>query len=373
MICLRPSVLVTNLIGPLLSSPNVFPITAVDSGSGRATKFEMKTALDRFKEKQSSEGIPTATFTIEDGISIMLDLGLCCKVQDEEDVYYIPSLIEDTKPIGVWEKTPELTFYRGRRYRVSKETTDIVPPPMFCVLQSRCSALPDYRILLWKNGLKLELHGGLDTAECLVELSSSRRKSVDVVVRCHEGEEAAAKRTWEKVEEVIEAVHKERAPGTPMGWCYLSSQDLQEHKEHVAVYEKNDIENRDPDVRIRTKRSRDGRFPVCRVRDLLFPIRREDGGKFPGDEEKVSKTLIKAVASAGCLKWESICCSLLDTCALKDIKREYTDSSVCLQMVLERWMSENGEGATVGQLMKTCKRSQISRNCIKKDFEDLLI
>ena len=128
--------MVTNLIGPLLSSPNVFPISAVDSSSGRATKFEMKTALDRFEEKQSPEGNPTATFTIENGISIMLHLGLCCKVQDAEDVYYIPSLIEDTKPIGVWDKTPELTFYRGRRYRVSKETTDIVPPPMFCVLQA---------------------------------------------------------------------------------------------------------------------------------------------------------------------------------------------------------------------------------------------
>ena len=108
------------------------------------------------------------------------------------------------------------------------------------------------------------------------------------------------------------------------------------------------------------------------MRDLLFPIRREDGGKFPGDQEKVSKTLIKAVASAGCSRWDVICCKLLDTRAWEDIREIRTDCSVRLQLVLERWVRENGEDATVGQLMKACKRSQISRSSIKKEFEDLL-
>ena len=112
---------------------------------------------------------------------------------------------------------------------------------------------------------------------------------------------------------------------------------------------------------------------LCVERETFsFLFRREDGGKFPGDEEKVSKLLVEAVATVGCLKWENICCKLLDTCALKDIREISTESSVRLQLVLERWVRKHGEGATVGELMKACKRSEISRSCIEKEFEDLL-
>ena len=376
LVCLRPSILVTNLIGPLLSSPDVFPISAVTAASGKATKAEMEKALGRFKEKQELEGNPSATFSISEAISVMLDLGLCCQVQGEEDVFYLPSLIEEVKPKGVWKRLPDLAFYRGRRYRVSNERVDIVPPPLFSVLQSRCSNIPGYCILLWQHGLKLESDGGSDAAECLIEMTDTR-KSIDVIVRCHEGDEKAAKRTISKVKEVIEAVHDERAPGTPMEWCYLSTDDLRDHKQDVAVYKTNTaIEKQRLNERIRAERSRDGGFPMCQVKDLLFPVSRGEDDKeprFPDDDEKASEFLIKAVASAARGKWQNICCELLDTCDLEDIRRKNDESRVCLQIVLELWVRRRGRRATVGRLVKACKRSQISRSCIEDEYEDLFL
>ena len=369
------------MIGPLLSSPKVFPISAVTTASGKATKAQMEKALNRFKEKQESEGNVTGTFSISEAIEAMLDLGLCCQIQGEENVYYIPSLIEEVKPRGVWKKIPDLTFYPGRRYVVSNETTDIVPPPVFALLQSRCSVLSGYRILLWKNGLKLQSDGGPDAAECLIEMTSARRW-IDVVVRCREEDERAAERTLETLKVVIEAVRDERSPGTPMEWCYLSTKDLQDHNQDVAVYKFNTaIEKQRRDERIRAERiyiraehSRGGSFPMCQVKDLLFPVWRGDdeNARFPDAKEKVTKLLMRAVASAGRAEWESICCELLDTCDLKDIKRASDQSRVCLQMALELWVSRRGERATVGRLMKACERSKIARRCIEKEYEDLL-
>ena len=374
MVCLRPSVLVTNLIGPLLSSPNVFPISAVTASSGKATKTQMQKALHRFKEKQESEGNIAATFAIDEAIRVMLDLGLCCSVQGEEDIYYVPSLIEESKPSAVWEKKPELSFYRGRRYRVVNETTDIVPPPVFSILQSRCSVLSGYRLLLWKDGLKLESDGGSDITECLVEITSTR-KSIDVLVRCREGDEGAAESTYAKVKEVTEAVHCERVPGTPMDWCYLSSEELRDHKENVAVYKTSPaIENKRFNDRIRAEQSRCGSFPTCQVKDLLFPVTRDgqESMRFPDDGDKVCNSLIKAVASVGRLEWENICCDLLDTCDLEDIRRASNQSRVCLQKVLELWVSRRGQRATVGRLVRVCERSHVSRRCIEKEYKDFV-
>ena len=260
------------MIGPLLSPPDVFPITAVTTDSGKATKSQIEKALNRFGEKQALEGKPRANFGIDEAITVMLDLGLCCQVQEEENVYYIPSLIKEMKPSGVWKKKPEFSFYRGRKYRVRNVVTDIVPPPVFSVLQSRCSVLSGYCILLWKDGLKLESDGDCHTTECLVEMTAIR-KSIDVVVRCCEGDHIAAETTLTKVIEAIEVVRDERSPGTPMEWCYLSTEDLQEHNEDVAIYNvERDFARLLPDARIRAERGRDGTFPCVRSEIYCFPF-----------------------------------------------------------------------------------------------------
>ncbi|XP_065837858.1 death-associated protein kinase 1-like isoform X2 [Oscarella lobularis] len=375
LVCLRPSVLVTNLIGPLLSAPNVFPISAVTATSGgKATKAQMQKALHRFKEKQESEGNIAATFAIDEAIRVMLDLGLCCKVQGKEDVYYVPSLIEESKPSAAWEKKSELSFYRGRRYRVVNETTDIVPPPVFSIFQSRCSDLSGYRLLLWKDALKLQSDGGTDITECLIEITGAR-KSIDVLVRCREGDERAAESMYAKVKQVVKDVHDERVPGTPMDWCYLSSEDLRDHKENVAVYKiKPAIESKRLNDRVLAEQSRGGSFPTCQVKDLLFPVTREgeESTRFPDDGNKVCNPLIKAVASVGRIEWESICCDLLDICDLEDIKRASNQSRVCLQKVLNLWVIRRGQRATVGRLLKACERSKISRSFIEKGYEDFV-
>ena len=172
---------------------------------------------------------------------------------------------------------------------MGNKKTDIVPPPMFSAMQSQCSVLTNYRILLWKDGLKLESHGGLDAAECLVEITSTSRKSIDVLVRCRKGDEAAAERTLEKVKEIIEAVRDEIAPGIPMGWCYLLSYDLQEHEQNVAVYERSDVENRRREEHIRAEEKRDDSFPTYQVKDLLFPILQKEGEQFPGDRSCIEE------------------------------------------------------------------------------------
>ena len=184
----------------------------------------MEKALHRLKGKQESEGNIAATFAIEEAIRVMLDLGLCCSVQGKEDVYYVPSLIEELKPSAVWEKKPKLSFYRGRRYRVVNETTD--------------------------------------------------------------------ESTYDKVKEVTEAVHSERVPGTPMDWCYVSSEELRDHKENVAVYKTIVlplIENKRFNDRVRAEQSRGGSCPTCQVKDLLFPVTRDgqESTRFPDDGDKV--------------------------------------------------------------------------------------
>ena len=160
-----------------------------------------------------------------------------------------------------------------------------------------------------------------------------------------------------------------------MDWCYLSSEDLRDHKENVAVYKTNPaIESKRLNDLVLAERSRGRQLSHVSSKDLLFPVTREgeESTRFPDDEDKVCNPLIKAIASLCRIEWESICCDLLDICDLEDIKRASNQSRVCLQKVLNLWVIRRGQRATVGRLLKACERSKISRSFIEKGYEDFV-
>lgn len=89
-----------------------------------------------------------------------------------------------------------------------------------------CSRLSHFSV---RNGFKLHSDGSPDAVECLIEMTRARRW-IDVVVRCREGDEIAAKRTLETLQVVIEAVRDEKSPGTPIDrGCYLANIDKKDH------------------------------------------------------------------------------------------------------------------------------------------------
>ena len=172
-IYLQPSVLVTNLLGPILSDPKEFYIHAVDDDTGRVNREDIEVALELFQDKQREQSLPCVSFTVDEAIQVMLDLHLICQIEgkDGPHSYHVPCLIKESKPAGVWEKEGKMVVYRGRRYRVSHPKTDVIPPPLFPVLQSRCTAISGYRMNLWKDGFTLEASGPSHLVECLVEIT----------------------------------------------------------------------------------------------------------------------------------------------------------------------------------------------------------
>ena len=304
----------------------------------------------------------------------MLDLHLICQIEgkDGPHSYHVPCLIKELKPAGVWEKRDDMVVYRGRRYRVSHPETDVIPPPLFPVLQSRCAAISGYRMILWKDGFKLEVSGQSHLVECLVEITNEDDcDAVDVIVRCSKGGECVAKDTLEDVKRTVESVRGDKANGTPMEWCYLDSDDLENLSSEVAVYERNDVKScKNRTALVKATKARDATYPCIRISRLRLPRRIRDGepehgGHFPDDDDVVSEDLIKVISSVASSKWEDICCDLLSAKAMTEIRRWNHSNKVSLALALEKWKTGSEQQLPlVKRVLLACKNSDISKRVI---------
>ena len=375
-IYLQPSVLVTNLLGPILSDPDEFyVIRAVKDDTGRVNREDIEVALELFQDKQRERNLPCVSFTVDEAIRVMLGLDLICQIEgkDGPHSYHVPCLIKELKPAGVWEKRDDMVVYRGRRYRVSHPETDVIPPPLFPVLQSRCAAISGYRMILWKDGFKLEASGQSHLVECLVEITNDN-DAVDVIVRCSKGGECVAKDTLEDVTRTVELVRSDKANGTPMEWCYLDSDDLENLSSEVAVDERDDVKSCKSNTAIvKARRVRDVTYPCIRIIRLRLPRRIRDGepehgGRFPADDDVVCKELIAAVCSGASSKWEEICCFLLSAEAVTEIRRGNHSNKVSLALALEKWTTET-EQPLVKKVLLACTESSISKRVIQDKYK----
>ena len=375
-IYVQPSVLVTNLLGPILSDPDEFYISAVNNDTGRVNREGIEVALELFHEKQLERNRPCVSFAVDDAIPVMVTLDLICKIEgkDGPHSYHVPCLIKESKPARVWEKRDDMVVYRGRRYRVCQPKTDVIPPPLFPVFQSRCAAIAGYRMILWKNGFKLEASGQSHLVECLVEITNEN-DAVDVIVRCSKGGECFAKAMLKDVKRTVESVRSDKANGTSMEWCYLDSNDLQNHSSEVAVYERVDVAQsiKDSAVIVKARKVRDGTYPHIRISSLRFPrlIRDGDpehGAGFPADDDVVCRDLIVAICSEASSKWEEICCFLLSAETVEEIRRGNHSNKVSLQRALEKWMADT-EQPLVKKVLLACTESCISKRVIQEKYK----
>ncbi|XP_065839734.1 death-associated protein kinase 1-like isoform X2 [Oscarella lobularis] len=383
-IYLQPSVLVTNLLGPILSDPDKFYIIrAVKNDTGRVKRENIKIALELFQEQQRKRNRPFVSFTVDEAIQVMLDLHLICQIEgkDGPHSYHVPCLIKESKPARVWEKRDDMVVYRGRRYRVSHPETDVIPPPLFPVLQSRCAAISRCRMILWKNGFTLEASGQSHLVECLVEITNEN-DAVDVIVRCWKGGERFAKDMLEDVKRIVESVRNDKANGTPMEWCYLDSDDLQNHSSDVAVYELDDIRRCESSIDIvYARNARDGVYPHIEISRLHLPPRTRDGepqhqGHSPTDivckdlivanKTDIQKTYKEVKSShrvetptevkAVGMKVKSPDAQELELkdyeIAAFDQKKEYRDQA---QAMLDAWANAHYKKATRRRLIKAMK------------------
>ena len=377
-IYLQPSVLVTNLLGPILSDPDEFYIIrAVKDDTGRVNQEDIEVALELFQDKQRERNLPCVSFTVDEAIRVMLDLHLICQIEgtDGPHSYHVPCLIKELKPTGVWEKDGKMVVYRGRRYRVSHPETDVIPPPLFPILQSRCAAILGYRVILWKDGFKLEASGQSHLVECLVEITNEADcDAVDVIVRCSKGGECVAKDTLEDVKRTVESVRGDKANGTPMEWCYLDSDDLENLSSEVAVYERVDVKScKSGTAIVKARRIRDATYPCIRIIRLRLPRRIRDGEpehgvRFPAADDVVCKDLISAISSGASSEWEDICTSLLSGEAMMEIRRGNHSNKVSLALALEKWTTET-EQPLVKKVMLACTESSISKRVIQEKYK----
>ncbi|XP_065839873.1 uncharacterized protein [Oscarella lobularis] len=374
-IYLQPSLLVTNLLGPILSDPDEFYISAVDDDTGQVNRDHIGVALELFQEKQWERDLPCASFTADEAIRVMLDLDLICQIEgkDGPHSYHVPCLIKESKPARVWEKRDDMVVYRGRRYRVSHPKTDAIPPSLFPVLQSRCAAISGYRMILWKDGFKLEVSGESHFVECLVEITSEN-DAVDVIVRCSKGGELVAKNTLEDIKRTVESVRSDKANGTPMEWCYLGSDNLESHSSEVAVYDRADVKSCKSNTAIvKARKARDATYPHIRINRLRFPHRIRDGdlkhgGRFPPEDSVVTEDLIAAISSGASSKWEEICCVLLSAEVMMEIRRENHSNKVSLQLALEKWKAKT-EDPLVKKVLLACTESSVSKRIIEGRYK----
>ena len=367
--------LVSNLLGPILSDPEEFYIHAVDDNTGRMKREDIKEALDLFQEKQREQSRPFVSFTVDEAIQVMLDLYLICQIEgkDGPHSYHVPCLIKESKPAQVWEKRDDMVVYRGRRYQVSYPETDAIPPPLFPVLQSRCAAISGYRMILWKNGFTLETSGQSHLFECLVEITNEN-DAVDVIVRCWKGGECFAKDLLEDVKRTVESVRSDKAYGTPMEWCYLDSDDLHNHSSDVAVYKRDDVKScKSSAAFVKARKVRGAKYPHIRMSSLRLSRRIRDGelehgGRFPADDAAVCKDLISAICSGASSKWEEICCFLLSPEAMMDIRRGNHSSKVSLALALEKWKTE-AKQPLVETVLLACAESSINKRVIEEKYK----
>ena len=365
----------TNLLGPILSDPDEFYIHAVGDDTGRVNRADVKLALELFQEKQRERNLPRVSFTADEAIRVMLDLYLICQIEgkDGPHSYHVPCLIKELKPAGVWEREDKMVVYRGRRYRVSHPTTDVIPPPLFPVLQSRCAAISRCRMNLWKDGFTLEASGPSHLVECLVELRNEN-DAVDVIVRCWEGGECVAKDMLEDVKRTVESVRSDKANGTRMEWCYLDSDDLQNHSSDVAVYERDDVKScRNSAALVKARKLRGAKYPHIRISHLRLRRRIRDGepeqgGSFPADDNVVCKDVIAAICSGASSKWEEICCFLLSAEAMTEIRRANHSNKVSLALALEKWTKKT-EQPLVEKVLRACTESGISKRVIQEKYK----
>ena len=341
---------------------------------------DIELALELFQEKQRERNLPCVSFTVDEAIRVMLDLHLICQIEgkDGPHSYHVPCLIKELKPAGVWEKRDDMVVYRGRRYRVSHPETDVIPPPLFPILQSRCAAISGYRMILWKDGFKLEASGQSHLVECLVKIANEDDcDAVDVIVRCSKGGECVAKDTLEDVKRTVESVRRDKASGCPMEWRYLDSDDLKNHSSDVAVYERDDVKScKSSTAIVKALKPRDATHPHVQISHLRLRRRVRDGkpergAGFPADADVVCKDLISAICSGASSKWEEICIKLLSSEAMTEIRRGNHSNKVSLALALKKWKTET-EQPLVKKVLLACTESSISKRVIQEKYKKVL-
>ena len=361
--------LVTSVIGPLLS-PRYFRISAFPNKSGIVTRKEIARALERFQQTRRDKGCPCAVLTAEEAIAVMLDLDLVCVDQGAAESYQIPSLIEDDEPENVWDKSTELTFYRGRRFSVSNTKTAILPPSFFPVLQCRIRGFRNCRSNLWKAGVKLVPASGL-YAECLIR-TSERSSFVDFQVRCARGHENAASHLLHCSMAAAESVQRDRCSGTSMIWYYLDSSVLARHQNaSIPIYEEDDVKNCCLGGYVTSPCEGYPRIPV---NDLVFPAEEASNPitlPYSVARDNLTKPFVNAASSVACVKWEEICSLLLSTNDLAEIKEHLKSNLSRLLAVIERWSlaCSASRRPVAEEFIQACVHAGVTERAIKEAYE----
>ena len=198
-----------------------------------------------------------------------------------------------------------------------------------------------------------------------------------MIVRCSKGGECVAKDTLEDVKRTVESVRGDKANGTPMEWCYLDSDDLENLSSGVAVYERDDVKScKSGTAIVKARRVRDATFPCIQIIRLRLPRRirvgePEHGGRFPAPDDVVCKDLIAAICSGASSKWEEICCFLLSAEAVTEIRRGNHSNKVSLALALEKWKTET-EQPLVYKVLGACTESSISERVIQEKYKKVM-
>ena len=349
------------------------------NSDGKTTKNDIASALRSFayelkKKKSQAHSID---ITADDAIEVLLFLELCFSVYGETDVYQIPALSEKLAPIRGWQSKPEMSVYRGSRFRCS-DPTDIIPPGVFAVLQCRCSAAEDTcydRYEIWKGGIYLVKARNSHVAECLVCLRKGD-SALDVIVRCDDQSVRLGGELLSDVQQMMVEVRDKRCPGLPMDWFLLDGNEIGKKclltESPESIYTTKSVEGKKPDdVVCALAPSTD----YSKVGQLTFhcepskPSEAMPLAAFPSDGCEVTDGVIRAAAAAGSSRWEDIAIELVD---VEDFSQLQGSNKVKLIRAISIWKLKLEKVPQVRHLLSIFKCGGVSRRAIVSNFQERL-
>ncbi|XP_065839693.1 death-associated protein kinase 1-like isoform X2 [Oscarella lobularis] len=377
-ICISSGWLCSNIIGPLLA-PSWFPVSVQRNSDGKTTKNDIASALRSFayEQKKKKSQAQSIDITADDAIEVLLFLELCFLVYGETDVYQIPALSEKLAPIRGWQSKPEMSVYRGSRFRCS-DPTDIIPPGVFAVLQCRCSAAEDTcydRYEIWKGGIYLVKARNSHVVECLVCLRKGD-SAIDVIVRCDDQSVRLGGELLSDVQQMMVEVRDKRCPGLPMDWFFLDSNEIGKKclltESPESVYTSKSVEGKKlDDVVYALAPSTD----YSKVSQLTFhceplaPSEALPPVAFPSDGCEVTDGVIRAAAAAGSSRWEDIAIELVD---VEDFSQLQGSNKVKLIRAISIWKLKLEKVPQVRHLLSIFKCGGVSRRAIVSNFQERL-
>ncbi|XP_065830441.1 death-associated protein kinase dapk-1-like isoform X2 [Oscarella lobularis] len=390
-ICLRPSWLCRNVIGPLLAPP-YFPISMPSGKFGEVSLKDVESALRAFENDLKQKGIPClSSVAAKKAIEVLRSLDLCIPVEDARETYQIPALLQNSIRSDAWIEESVFDVYRGQRYECA-HSVDIISPSSFVVFQSRCARIAKTSREAWKDGVKLVKIVADKVVECLVELGIKKEHCcIDIILRwssqtarCHE----VAKEFLAELKDMIVCVCDERSPGVVLNWYYLDSKHLRQLDEDPATYSMSDVETRvtekalndvlfsvRPDKRFYSSVRNLAVMEQSPEKDTSAVVERTTTpsakSTFPADEESITVNLMRACAALKGSKWEEIGGFLITLDNLDEIRRSYAHSGNVVRMlkVLDLW--NTAKSPTVGQLLMLFEEVGVNRCHIRRKYEEL--